>query len=198
MPAVTGGLSYLLAPGLAFAWLAGMRVYLTAFAVGIAGARGWIGMPADLHFLASPWAIGACATLAAVECVVDKVPGLDGGWDLLHTAVRIPAGAGIGAALLAHGARIDARSWLIAGAAAAFAHTIKTATRRRINTSPEPLSNWSASLAEDLACAAALVLAFTHPRWALALAAGASLAIATVAARSFRAPGRPGPVGAAA
>lgn len=188
MPGTPGDLSFLLALGLALAWLAGMRAYLTAFALGIAGAKGWIDLPVALHWLASPWAIGGFAALAAVEFAVDKIPGFDGGWDLLQTAVRIPAGSAIGAAIIAHGARIEARTWLLAGGTALCAHAIKTFTRRRINTSPEPLSNWSASLAEDLACAGALVLVFAHPAWALALAAGASAAIAAVTARSFRAP----------
>jgi hypothetical protein len=174
-----------LALALAFAWLAGMRVYLAVLGLGLAGALGWIALPAVLHAVASPWVIGAFGALALVECVVDKIPGLDGGWDLLHALVRVPVGALVFAALLAGNHRLQGSALLAGGALALCSHALKTIARRLINRSPEPLSNWSASLAEDLACFLALGLAIAHPWRALGIAAGSSLLVASLAAWRF-------------
>lgn len=175
-----------LALGVALAWLAGVRVYLTALFVGLADAFGWIDLPVVLHGLASPWAIAACALLAGIEFLVDKVPGLDGGWNLLHTLVRVPAGATLGAAILDRDHRLGGSALVAGGAIALCSHALKSLTRRLINTSPEPLSNWSDSLAEDILCLAALALLATHPLQGASIAVGGSLLVALAAAWSFR------------
>jgi hypothetical protein len=99
-----------------------------------------------------------------VEFVTDKIPGVDTSWDTLHTFIRIPAGA-----LLAAGAAGDVNPVVALAAAilgsglAAGAHAAKSGTRVMINTSPEPVSNWVASLVEDLAVIAGLWTALHHP-----------------------------------
>ncbi|HEY2344634.1 MAG TPA: DUF4126 domain-containing protein [Xanthomonadaceae bacterium] len=176
-----------LALGVALAWLAGVRVYLTVLFLGLAGTFGWIALPEVLQGIASPWLIGLCALLALVEFVVDKIPGMDGGWDLLHTLVRIPAGAFLGAAFIGRDHRLGGQALLAGGAVALCSHLVKGLTRRLINTSPEPLSNWSASLAEDALCLAALALLAAHPLQGMSIAIGGSLLVALAAAWSFRA-----------
>src|SRR5690606_41030283 len=85
--------AHLFAVGVLLAWLAGIRVYLTVFGVGLAGALGWLELPAALEVTASPWVMGVSGALAVVEFVTDKIPGVDSGWDFLQTLARIPAGA---------------------------------------------------------------------------------------------------------
>jgi hypothetical protein len=176
-----------IAIGLTLAWLAGVRMYLTVFGIGLAGALGWIALPALLHATASPWVIGICAVLALIEFAADKIPGMDSGWDLLHTVLRIPVGAFLAAAMVSRDGRLGGGA-LLAGAALALAsHAIKSATRVLINTSPEPLSNWSASLGEDLLTLVALVLLLTHPWLGFGIAIGMQLLGALALLWSFRA-----------
>lgn len=82
------------------AWLAGIRVYLTVFGVGLAGLLGWIDLPPALHPAQSWSVLGASGALAVAEFFADKIPGVDSGWDLLQTLARVPAGAFLAAAML--------------------------------------------------------------------------------------------------
>ena len=90
----------LFALGLVLAWLAGVRVYLTVFGIGLAGALGWMELPSALEVTRSPWVLGVAGVLAVVEFSADKVPGVDSVWDLLHTLLRVPVGAFLAAAAL--------------------------------------------------------------------------------------------------
>lgn len=145
-------------------WASGIRLYMALFVAGWFGRMGWIELPPALHVLQSPWVIGVTAALAAIEFLADKVPGLDSVWDVIHTFIRIPAGA-----ILAAGAMGQmAPEWaavaaLLGGTVAAGAHVTKTGSRALINTSPEPLSNWMASFSEEAAVLGGLWAAFFHP-----------------------------------
>jgi hypothetical protein len=168
----------LFALGITLAWLAGMRVYLTVFGMGLAGALGWLDLPVALQACESPWVLGTSGVLALVEFSADKIPGVDSGWDLLHTVLRIPAGAFLASAALAGPEGDMSLGWAAAGAGAAFAsHALKSGTRALINTSPEPLSNWAASSTEDVVTLGALGLVFTHPWLALLLVVGVALGL---------------------
>ena len=90
--------AHLFALGVLLAWLAGIRVYLTVFGVGLAGCLGWLQLPEALQVAQSPWVLGVSGALALVEFFADKIPGVDSGWDLLHTLLRIPVGAFLAAA----------------------------------------------------------------------------------------------------
>jgi hypothetical protein len=135
----------------------------------------------------SPWVIGTCGVLALVEFMVDKIPGVDSAWDLLHTLLRIPVGAFLAAATMSPDGHLGAGALLAGGSFALGSHATKTATRALINTSPEPLTNWTASLGEDVLTLAALVLLFAHPWLALSVAVGASLLGALAVLWVFRA-----------
>lgn len=105
-----------------------------------------------------------------VEFFADKIPGVDTGWDTLHTFVRIPAGA-----LLAVGAIGDATlaaemaAAIVGGSLAAGTHFTKAGSRVMINISPEPVSNWAASISEDIAVFVGLWAAIAHPYIFIAL-----------------------------
>jgi hypothetical protein len=154
------------------AWASGLRLYLVVFAAGLAGYLGYIDLPAGLKVLQHPWVIGAAGLLLLLEFLVDKIPGVDSLWDALHTFIRIPAGA-----LLAAGATGDTLSaltvaaGLLGGTITAGTHFTKMGGRAIINASPEPFSNWTASLTEDATVLAGIWLAFLYPLVFLALLA---------------------------
>jgi len=161
--------AHVFALGLALACLAGVRAYLTVFGVGLAGLMGWVDLPSALAPTMSPWVLGTAGVLATVEFALDKVPGVDSGWDMLQTLARVPAGAFLAAATLSDGGEL-AGGALALGAGAAFTtHAVKAGSRALINSSPEPMSNWAASLGEDVASLGALALVFAYPWWALAI-----------------------------
>lgn len=170
--------AHLFALGLVLAWLAGIRVYLTVFGVGLAGLFGWLDLPDALEVTRSPWVLGVAGALAIAEFFADKIPGVDSVWDLLHTLLRVPAGAFLAAAALSPDGDLGAGA-LATGAGVAFAsHALKAGSRALINTSPEPVTNWAASATEDVAVVGGLALAFSHPLIALAIVVLLSLAIA--------------------
>ena len=105
--------------GILVAWLAGIRVYLTVFGMGVAGAMGWLDLPNGLEVAQSPWVIGVSGLLAGAEFFADKIPGVDTGWDLLHTLLRIPAGAFLAASAISTDGSMSA-GMLAAGAGAAL------------------------------------------------------------------------------
>jgi len=169
------------------AWASGMRLYLVVFAVGLAGYLGYIELPAGLKVLQHPWVIGAAGFLLLMEFMVDKVPGLDSLWDALHTFIRIPAGA-----LLAAGATGDTLSaltvaaGLLGGTITAGTHFAKSGGRALINASPEPFSNWAASLTEDALVLAGIWIAFLYPLVFLAALALFAALVAWLLPRLWR------------
>ncbi len=170
--------AHLFAVGVVLAWLAGIRVYLTVFGVGLAGALGWLDLPEALQATQSPWVLGVAGALALVEFFADKIPGVDSGWDLLHTLLRVPAGAFLAAATLSPDGDLGAGA-LAAGAGVALtSHALKSGTRAMLNASPEPVTNWTASVGEDVAVVGALALVFAYPWLTLGLVVLVSLAIA--------------------
>ena len=146
------------------AWASGLRLYLVFFAVGLAGFQGYIDLPKALEVLQHPWVIGAAGFMVVMEFLADKVPAIDSMWDAVHTFIRIPAGA-----LLAAGATGDTltpltvAAGILGGTITAGTHFTKAGGRAVINTSPEPVSNWSASFTEDAMVMTGIWLAFAHP-----------------------------------
>jgi uncharacterized membrane protein len=161
--------------GILLAWLAGIRVYLTVFGVGLAGLLGWVELPPALQATQSWWVLGTSGALAVTEFFADKIPGVDSIWDLLQTLARVPAGAFLAAATLSGDGELST-GVLAAGAGVALAsHGLKAGTRALLNTSPEPASNWVASTAEDGVVIGGLALALANPWLALVFVIGASL-----------------------
>lgn len=172
--------AHLFAIGVLLAWLAGIRVYLTVFGVGLAGALGWLELPQALEVAQSPWVLGVSGALAVAEFFADKIPGVDSGWDLLHTLLRVPAGAFLAAATLSPdtGGNLSAGMLATGAGVALTSHLLKAGSRALLNTSPEPVSNWTASITEDVAVVGGLALAFTYPWIALAIVVGLSVGFA--------------------
>jgi hypothetical protein len=146
------------------AWTSGINLYATVAVLGIAGRMEMIQLPPRLDLLMHPGVIGVACLMYLIEFFADKVPYVDSGWDALHTFIRIPAGAVLAAASLGElTPALELMAILAGGAVAASSHSVKAATRLAINTSPEPFTNWTASVAEDVTVLGALWLIFNHP-----------------------------------
>lgn len=146
------------------AWASGINLYATIATLGLLGATGNIDLPPDLEILMDPLVIGAAGFMYFVEFFVDKTPGVDSGWDTIHTFIRIPAGAILAAGAVGDvGAGAELAAIIAGGTLAGATHFTKAGTRLAINTSPEPVSNWTASFLEDIAVIAGLWTALHHP-----------------------------------
>jgi len=167
--------AHLFAIGVLLAWLAGIRVYLTVFGIGLAGYFGWLDLPQALEVTTSPWVLGVSGMLALAEFFADKIPGVDSAWDLLHTLLRVPAGAFLAAATLSPDGQLGAGMLATGAGVALTSHLLKSGARAMMNTSPEPVSNWTASFTEDAAVVGGLALAFAHPWIALVIVVAVSL-----------------------
>jgi len=158
----------LVALAAAVGWASGIRLYAVLFIVGGLGYLGWVQLPGGLATLAHPWVLTASGFMFCVEFFADKIPGVDSVWDFVHTFIRIPAGAALAASVFGDSnAAATLAAAIVGGSLAAGSHLAKAGSRALINTSPEPFSNWSASLGEDLAVGTVLWLAFAHPIAAL-------------------------------
>jgi hypothetical protein len=157
-------LPQLLALAAALGWASGVRLYLVVLLTGMAGYFGWAPLPGGLQLLAHPVVLAASGFMVCVEFFADKIPGFDSLWDMVHTVIRIPAGAALAAGVFgADHTAMGLVAALVGGGFAATAHAAKATTRAAINTSPEPFSNVGASLVEDGMVPAGLWLALAHP-----------------------------------
>ncbi len=169
----------LFAMAAALGWASGLRVYLVVFLTGLAGSLGLVDLPSGLKVLQSPLLLGASGLMLFIEFFADKIPGVDTLWDLIHTLVRIPAGAALAAGVFG----ADQSSWALAaalmgGTLAATSHVAKATTRAAVNTSPEPFSNVAMSLLGDGLVPLSLWLSWSHPMLFFALLAAALLVMA--------------------
>ena len=152
------------------AWASGINLYAVLSVLGLGGALGYVELPPTLSAVEDPLVIGAALMMFVIQFFMDKIPGVDSGWDALHTFIRIPAGA-----ILAAGAvgnvdpALTVAAGLLGGTITAATHATKAGARAIINTSPEPFTNWAASLTEEAMVFAGLWAALSHPMIFLAL-----------------------------
>lgn len=146
------------------AWASGINLYAVLGVLGLGGALGYIDLPPTLAVVQDPLVIGAALMMFVMQFFMDKIPGVDSGWDAVHTFIRIPAGA-----ILAAGAvgnvdpALTVAAGLLGGTITAATHAAKAGTRAIINTSPEPFTNWAASFTEEAMVLGGLWAALTHP-----------------------------------
>ena len=147
--------------------LAGRRLYLVTFAVGLAMKLGWVALPQQLHaldVLANNWIIGIAGLGALAEFFADKIAWVDSLWDTIHTVIRPVGGALLSMAIIDGGDPAwQVGSFLLGGGAALLAHAGKAGARALVNASPEPFSNIVVSTGEDVATAGLLGLAIANP-----------------------------------
>jgi hypothetical protein len=151
-----------LAIAMGSAWVSGINLYACVATLGLLSRFAHLPLPGELNVLTSWWVIGVAATLYVIEFVADKVPWIDSSWDVIHTFIRVPAGAVLAAGAFGDFDRsIQVIALLVGGGLALSSHGTKAATRAVLNASPEPVSNFVASIVEDvLAIGSAVVSVF--------------------------------------
>lgn len=163
-------LSSVIALSMGMAWASGINLYAALLTLGILAHTGNIVLPEPLQVVADPLVIGAAGFMYLIEFFADKIPGIDSGWDVIQSFVRIPGGAMLAAAAVGDiSPAAEIAAGLLGGGLAATTHATKAGARVMINTSPEPVSNWSASIGEDIAVIGGVWAALHHPWVFLAL-----------------------------
>ncbi len=169
------------------AWASGINLYAALFMLGYLGSTGQIALPPDLLILTDPMVMAAAGLMYCVEFFADKTPGVDTGWDAIHSFIRIPAGAVLAAGAVGDvGPAVQLAAAIVGGGLAATSHLTKSGTRVLVNASPEPFSNWALSVGEDVAVIAGLWAALHHPVLFLGLLAVAMLIMVWLLPRLWR------------
>lgn len=153
-----------LAIGMGTSWVSGINLYATVATLGLLSRWADLKLPGELEVLTSWWVIGIALFLFVVEFIADKIPVVDSAWDVIHTFIRIPAGAVLAATAFGDFDKsVQVIAFLLGGGLALSSHGTKAATRAVINTSPEPVSNIVVSLAEDVLVVVSILLAVFLP-----------------------------------
>lgn len=146
------------------AWASGINLYAAVFMLGYLGTTGNIDLPPELMTVTDPLVMTAAGLMYCVEFFADKTPGVDTAWDSLHTFIRIPLGAVLAMSAVGDTTpAVELAAFLAGGSLTAATHATKAGSRVMINTSPEPVSNWSASIGEDLLVITGIWAALNHP-----------------------------------
>ena len=146
------------------AWASGINLYATVFVLGILDATGNLVLPQGLEILSDPVVLWASGFMYCVEFFADKTPGVDSGWDAIHTFIRIPAGVMIAAGAVGDvNPSLALAAGILGGGLATGSHLTKSGSRLLINTSPEPFSNWTASILEDVLVIGGILTALHYP-----------------------------------
>jgi len=157
-------ISAILALTMGAAWASGLNLYAAIFMLGMMGATGNMELPPGLEVLQNPMVLFAAGSMYVVEFFADKIPGVDTGWDAIHTFIRIPAGAMLAAGAVGNvDPAMAVAAGILGGGLTAATHVTKAGTRALVNTSPEPFSNWALSISEDVAVFGGLWTALNHP-----------------------------------
>lgn len=159
-----------LALAMGSSWVSGINLYAGVATLGLLGRFAHLNLPGELGVVTNWWVIGAAVGLYVIEFFADKVPLIDSAWDAIHTFIRVPAGAVLAAAAFGDFDRsVQVIAFLFGGGLALSSHGTKAATRAAINTSPEPASNITASLAEDVVAVGSMALAPFYPVFVIAV-----------------------------
>lgn len=153
-----------LAIGMGASWVSGINLYASVATLGLLGRFSNLELPGELQVLTSWWVIGIAVALYLVEFVADKIPIVDSTWDVVHTFIRVPAGAVLAATTFGDFDKsVQVIAFLLGGGLALSSHGTKAATRAIVNTSPEPVSNIVVSTLEDVLAVASILLAVFLP-----------------------------------
>lgn len=146
------------------AWTSGINLYATVTVLGLLQKFNLTKLPGGLDVLDNWWIIGIAGFLYFIEFFADKIPYVDSIWDVVHTFIRVPAGAIVAyAATNQTDASVQTIAALLGGGLAFSSHGTKAALRVGANLSPEPVSNWVLSIVEDIIAVAGSILAVFAP-----------------------------------
>jgi hypothetical protein len=153
---------------LGFSLAAGLNLYATVAILGLAARYGWVEPPPQFQVFNHDAVIGAAIVMYLVEFLADKIPYFDSLWDGIHTVIRPIGGALIAVSTMGDASpAVQGLVALLGGTVAAGSHLSKTSTRAVANASPEPFTNWSLSLGEDVLVVGLGYLALRYPVAAL-------------------------------
>jgi hypothetical protein len=146
------------------AWVSGINLYACVATLGLLSRFAHLKLPGELEVVTNGWVIGVALALYVIEFVADKVPWVDSTWDVIHTFIRVPAGAVLAAAAFGDFDRsIQVIALLLGGGLALSSHGTKAATRAVLNTLPEPVTNAVVSVGEDILAIVSIVAAVFFP-----------------------------------
>jgi hypothetical protein len=155
---------------LPFAFASGLNLYATVAVLGLCQRFELVSLPPQFEPFGHPVVIGVALALYLVEFVADKIPWVDSLWDAVHTVIRPVGGAAVAiTALGSPSPEMDALAGVLGATVALATHLTKAGARAAANTSPEPVSNWILSFAEDLIAIGLVYFATEHPMMALAI-----------------------------
>jgi hypothetical protein len=176
-----------LAIALGASWVSGINLYATVATLGLLSRFANLELPGELGVLTNWWVIGVATALYVIEFFADKVPWLDSTWDVIHTFIRVPAGAVLAAASFGDFEKsVQVVAFLLGGGIALSSHGTKAATRALLNTSPEPVSNVVASTLEDVLAVITIVCSVFLPIVLFIIVAAGLVVSALVLPRIFR------------
>lgn len=161
-----------LAQSLGVAYAAGINLPATVAVLGVADRAGWIDpLPGALSSVSSVWVIALASTIYAMEFLVTLIPGVASVWETVQSVVRPPA-----AALLAVATTYDlsapvmVAAGLLGGGLALTTHGTKLGLRYAVDTSPEPVTNGLANMAEFATITSIALFVWNHPFVTLSVA----------------------------
>ncbi|MGI9068886.1 MAG: DUF4126 domain-containing protein [Pyrinomonadaceae bacterium] len=153
-----------LAISMGASWVSGINLYAAVATLGLLGRFAHLKLPGDLDVVTNWWVIGVALFLFVIEFIADKIQLVDSVWDIIHTFIRIPAGAVLAATAFGDFDRsVQVIALLLGGGLALSSHGTKAAARALINASPEPVSNIVVSLSEDILAVVTIVAAVFLP-----------------------------------
>jgi len=162
-----------LAVSMGASWVSGINLYATVATLGLLGRFAHLKLPGDLDVVTNWWVIGVALFLFVIEFIADKIQLVDSVWDIIHTFIRIPAGAVLAATAFGDFDRsVQVIALLLGGGLAASSHGTKAAARALVNTSPEPVSNIVVSLSEDILAVVTVVASLVVPVVVIFIIAG--------------------------
>jgi len=153
-----------LAIAMGSSWVSGINLYAAVATLGLLSRFAHLELPGELNILTNWWVIGVAVVLYVIEFFADKIPIVDSTWDIVHTFIRVPAGAVLAATAFGDFDRsVQVIAFLVGGGLALSSHGTKAATRAVVNTSPEPVSNIVLSTGEDILAVSSILLAVFLP-----------------------------------
>ncbi len=153
-----------LAVSLGASWVSGINLYAAVATLGLLSRFAHLKLPGELDVVTNWWVIGVALFLFVVEFIADKIPVVDSVWDVIHTFIRIPAGAVLAATAFGDFDRsVQVIALLVGGSLALSSHGTKASLRALVNASPEPFSNVAVSLAADVLVVVSVLLAVFLP-----------------------------------
>lgn len=157
---------------LGVAYAAGINLPATVAVLGISERAGWIGpLPGVLGAVGSLWIIAIASVLYAMEFFVTLVPGVASLWETAQSVIRPPAAAFLAVATAYHlNPAYLMAAGLLGGGLALTTHGTKLGLRYAVDTSPEPVTNGLANMAELGTIASIAIFIWSHPYITLTVA----------------------------